>query len=417
MKNWTTLAAAALVCILLGLVLYLAIHRPARIAPSSGSASAQQGHSSGNRKPQSFRWSYHADGAIRSTPAIGPDDTVYISTYQILYAFEPNGTLKWKHVPGYSMTASPVVTAGGDIIIVGGCNLHRLNASGSVIWANELGESAPGKANENADISLEGVCSLRATPALHHDDVLVVGNSFGSIFTVNAATGGSINRFYGLSGSVYSSPVIAPGGNVVANEHKNVTSFDLSGRIQWKTRTTYSPHNSPAITGSGMIVTAAGDHKLHALDFGGGPLWEVAGDFTTSPVISNQGVVYVANDKAVHAIGPDGKEIWKVEIPRSHGIAIADDGTLYTGGKKGDQYCLWALNPDGTVKWSLPVDGPVQQSPAIGSDGTVYCGTNIDGNNVAGTIYAVREENGGLARGGWPKIYGTKANDGNVPAP
>uniref|UniRef100_UPI002AA8F7DD chitobiase/beta-hexosaminidase C-terminal domain-containing protein n=1 Tax=uncultured Methanobacterium sp. TaxID=176306 RepID=UPI002AA8F7DD len=52
-------------------------------------------------------------------------------------------------------------------------------------------------------------------------------------------------------------------------------------------------------------------------------------------------------------------------------------GTIYVGSRNG----LYALNRDGTIKWSYAT-GEIVGSPAIGRDGTLYVGT------ITGTFYA-----------------------------
>ena len=53
--------------------------------------------------------------------------------------------------------------------------------------------------------------------------------------------------------------------------------------------------------------------------------------------------------------------------------AIGSDGTVYVGSNDGK---LYAINPNGTQKWNYPTGGDVGSSPAIGSDGTLYVGSN-----------------------------------------
>jgi outer membrane protein assembly factor BamB len=36
---------------------------------------------------------------------------------------------------------------------------------------------------------------------------------------------------------------------------------------------------------------------------------------------------------------------------------------------------VYAINPDGTKKWSFTTGGPAVSAPAIGVDGTVYFGS------------------------------------------
>jgi hypothetical protein len=66
--------------------------------------------------------------------------------------------------------------------------------------------------------------------------------------------------------------------------------------------------------------------------------------------------------------------------------AIGSDGTVYVGSN--DSY-LYAINPDGTLKWKFETEGSVESSPAIGSDGTVYVGsrdTHLYAINPDGTL-------------------------------
>jgi len=53
--------------------------------------------------------------------------------------------------------------------------------------------------------------------------------------------------------------------------------------------------------------------------------------------------------------------------------AIAEDGTIYFGCMDG---YLYAINPDGSLKWTYTTYGDVLSSPAIGEDGTIYFGSS-----------------------------------------
>ncbi|HEC77975.1 MAG TPA: T9SS type A sorting domain-containing protein [candidate division WOR-3 bacterium] len=61
---------------------------------------------------------------------------------------------------------------------------------------------------------------------------------------------------------------------------------------------------------------------------------------------------------------------------------IGEDGTIYFGSQDGN---LYAINPDGTLKWTYGTNGAIQSSPAIGADGTIYIGSD-DGN-----LYAIED--------------------------
>ena len=70
-----------------------------------------------------------------------------------------------------------------------------------------------------------------------------------------------------------------------------------------------------------------------------------------------------------------------------------------------DNY-LYAIKPDGTLKWRYGTGGYVVSSPAIGPDGTVYVGS------WDGYLYAFQTLSFGLADSSWPKFRGNIRNTG-----
>lgn len=90
---------------------------------------------------------------------------------------------------------------------------------------------------------------------------------------------------------------------------------------------------------------------------------------------------------AARATGTDGDLIWKAYL--ESGIqgspAVGDDGTVYCGSSNGS---FFALNPDGTLKWRVRTAGVVSGSAAIGGDGTVYVPSQD------GYLYALAPDDG-----------------------
>jgi large repetitive protein len=52
--------------------------------------------------------------------------------------------------------------------------------------------------------------------------------------------------------------------------------------------------------------------------------------------------------------------------------AVDVDGTIYVGS---DDHNLYAVNPDGSLKWLFPAGPIVYSSPAVDVDGTIYFGS------------------------------------------
>jgi outer membrane protein assembly factor BamB len=63
--------------------------------------------------------------------------------------------------------------------------------------------------------------------------------------------------------------------------------------------------------------------------------------------------------------------------------AIGTDGTIYVGSEDGR---LYAINPNGSQKWSFTTGDRVYSSPAIGANGTIYVGS------TNGKLYAINPD-------------------------
>ena len=118
------------------------------------------------------------------------------------------------------------------------------------------------------------------------------------------------------------------------------------------TNTGQSTHNGPQTNNVRWIYTAGG-----ALN---------------SAIIGTDGTIYIGSDDTkLYAINPDGtlKWIYATGNAISGSAAIGADGTIYIGSS---DYKLYAINPNGTLKWSYKTGDQIWGSPAIGADGTIY---------------------------------------------
>ena len=118
-----------------------------------------------------------------------------------------------------------------------------------------------------------------------------------------------------------------------------------------------------------------------------------AGNILSSPSVAPDGTVYIgvevgATGSAVtagrlFALNPNGTAKWSTPFTATDWIdaspAIAGDGTIYVGCWNG---YLYAVNPNGSKKWELKLGSYISGSAALGADGTIYVGTG-DGNLCA----------------------------------
>ncbi len=97
-----------------------------------------------------------------------------------------------------------------------------------------------------------------------------------------------------------------------------------------------------------------------------------------SPVVAADGTIFVGStDGIFYALNPDGTVKWTNTDPLNFVVstaAIGSDGTLYFGS---NDNMIYAVNSvDGTTKWTYTTGGAVTSSPTVAADGTIYVGSD-----------------------------------------
>lgn len=192
----------------------------------------------------------------------------------------------------------------------------------------------------------------------------------------------------------------------IPNEDYGVYALDsVTGKLLWKYNTGESIVRSvPVVDAHGSIYFVL-DHRadssaklldeLVKLDVTGNFVWsfdinpslvpDETSKGSSSPAIGPDGTVYAAGD-ALYALDPDGSLKWSAGnspyVLRSP-PTVAPGGVIYLGAHN---YPLKAFDPvDGSVLWSIfgvPFDF-FFGAPVIGQDGTIYLGDD------SGVLYAV----------------------------
>jgi hypothetical protein len=121
----------------------------------------------------------------------------------------------------------------------------------------------------------------------------------------------------------------------------------------------------------------------------GQTLWErPLGGKAVRIEVADDGTVIVAQTyaggTALRAFGPDGTERWL--LPTEHlplWMAIGADGTLYfttpadvRGSAVVDPGLVWAVGPDGRLRWTYRGAQITMADPIVGGDGTIYVGAS-----------------------------------------
>jgi FOG: PKD repeat len=147
--------------------------------------------------------------------------------------------------------------------------------------------------------------------------------------------------------------------------------------------------SAPVLTADGTILYLASENSaaLYAVNATDGTIiWSCGcGAAMSSPVVGSDGTIYVTNRGGyLIAISSNGTLKWSYSTGAYNSIyssaVIGPDGTIYAGTWGG---ILYAFNPNGTLKWTYAAipgeyesDGSISGNIAVGSDGTIYYGTS-----------------------------------------
>ena len=316
----------------------------------------------------SFRWRYAAIGYVSSSPAVGPDGTVYVGV-QInqtpaagrVFAIKPDGKDKWQPfiTPDW-VDSSPAIGPDGTIYV--GCmdgKLYAIDSNGKQKWASK------------------SFSFIYSSPAIGSNDTIYVGAGDSALHAINT-TNGNERWSFPTGNWVDSSPAIAADGSIYFGSwDTNIYGVLSDGKEKWRFPTGGAVLSSPAIGSDGTVYAGSEDGRLYAIAADGTPKWKypTGGAIEASLVIGADGTIYIGSiDRFFYAINPDGTLKWKVSVGQAvvSSAAVRADGTIIFGA---DDYVLHALNSDGTPKWSYRTDDLVESSPVIAADGSIYVGS------------------------------------------
>jgi outer membrane protein assembly factor BamB len=311
--------------------------------------------------PGKLKWIFKTKGHIRSSPAIGPDGTIYIGSFdEKLYAIHPTSQQKWNFTTGGWVRSSPAIGADGTIYVGSDDRwFYAIHPNGTMKWRF---------------FTFMGIFS---SPVIGPNGTVYFG-SYDNRFYALYPNGTLKWKFVTLSG-ISSSPAIGPDGTIYfGSQDSNVYALNPDGTKKWAFTTGSQVRSSPAVGPDGTIYIGSDDHRLYAINPDGTEKWHFVQSniIDSSPAIDVTGTIYVGSfDGNLYAINPDGTKKWSFPTDSYISLsspAISADGTIFIGS---DDHKVYAVYPNGTEKWSFETEDWVASSPAIDSNGTVYVGS------------------------------------------
>ncbi len=341
-------------------------------------------------------WEYATVGSIMSSPAAASDGTIYfgsgatddaLKVENRVHAVNPNGTVKWTRAisSGASFdVSSPAVGPDGTVYIGGGDGLfYALNAATGVRKWRFIATTA-----------------LGASPAIAADGTIYFHDD-AKLYALTDNTTAAVSKWtFALNGTSYASPALAPDGTIyLGTTGGTFYALTPAGAQKWTFTADDDVYTTAAIGGDGTIYFGTLSGSFYALRPDGSQLWKWSAPgrtgISSSPALASDGTVYFATyDNHLYALQSDGTLRWAytaADQVRASSPAIGADGTIYFGDYDSQVY---AVNPDGTLKRTYATGQLVRSSPLLVNN-RLYVGSND------GKLYAL-DLGQGAASSAWP---------------
>jgi len=274
-------------------------------------------------------------------------------------------TLLWYYETNGEINSPPVIDDRGEIYFGSeDGSVYALKVDGTLKWSYDTGGG------------------VTAAPLASTLDRLYVGSKNSIFYCLNRSTGDTIWT-YQANDQIYSSATIDSSGRLFfADLDGQVYCLDSEfGTLHWQTTVGNRIYSTPAFSPNGSIIYVGGfDKNVYALDAAtGSVLWNYAtsGYILSSMAVDEDGVIYISSsDRKLYALNPDGSLKWSYTTGGAiwySSPALGTDNDVYIGS---DDNKLYSVNrSDGTLRWTYTTNGDIRNSPAVAANGYIYFGS------------------------------------------
>ena len=302
------------------------------------------------------------------------------------------GDILWQSKPiGGNLESTPAIDENGNIYVIGEGLLHSFNIDGTKRWETEVWA---------VDFN---------TPSVSSDNNTVYCGGSKGIFSIDTKTGNIKWQSSGFPAGFHSVPTISLDNSrlyigVGAERDEGDIFYCFSaedGAVIWEYTMIHEPYGfrgyigGAIVDGNNVIYLSSQHGWIVSLVDNGNSFTEnwackIGAEMRMPPSMDANGFLYVGDSEKglVHKVnsrtGEEVGENWPVSVNSQNNesgevftnIAIGNDGTVYANSE--DQR-LWAINPDGTVKWNNLHFEVWGSDPLIREDGKIIVAVQIDG--------------------------------------
>lgn len=267
-----------------------------------------------------------------------------------------------------------------DIVVVTGPDCTRAHnlANGAGSWTLGLGARGAGAAQVRGNQWL----------VPHIVPPQVAGDSSALALSVVLSIGGGLIRRDTLVqssqlDSLEFTPAVAANGDAImawsVGGAGQVVRIDTLGAVVGQTGLPAIPEGAASVGANGQILVGTRD-DLVALDSLGAALWSAnlpAGSRVSSPVLDNQGNIFVQTAVGLASYAPDdGAERWRVDSLGTGADTISHAPVVLLNDEivavcQGSLFLCWVDGATGEVIQVAPIGGMATATPAVADDGSV----------------------------------------------
>jgi len=297
----------------------------------------------------------------------------------------------WTYTTGGDIWSSPAIGQHGTIYFGSEDGyLYALHADGSLKWRFTTSSG------------------ILSAPALDNRGRIYIGSKDSCVYCIeDSVTYPRLNWTFHANGMI-SAPILVGNDGTVYARTSLLYAIDPAGNQKWTYHTHLGSQGGPALSLDGNTVYIETcdpppfEYAVAALNTNGSRKWlrnigSAPFDFSlTSPTVGSDRTIYFPTftAKTFFAINPDGTVKWSCNLPGEVmrcSAALGPGDTIYIGST---DHNLYAINPSGIIKWTYPTQAGISASPIIGSCGTIYfaSGDKLYALNPDGTMkweYAV----------------------------
>jgi outer membrane protein assembly factor BamB len=348
-------------------------------------------------------WSYDAYSPLLSSPSIGPDGTIYVGSESgTLYAVDANGIPRWTHPIGDPIYSSPAVSSNGDNIYVCSQNgiLYALASDGSESWNFEMDGPAelPSATFASPTIGADGTIYIAG---LYDPNLYALEPNNGSVkwsssFAFPVEPGNPDSEM--KSGLPFASPVVGADGTTYQTliYDSNLCAIEANdGTIKWSVD---------------LADPCSGWFEAYYYDLSQGEwpppyyqcdqissskirCYHISDSIWSEPALGPDGTIYVSfDDPYLRAVDPNGSIKWIVPIGNTGGftLAVGNDGLIYAAG---DDANLYVVDSNGIGLAEFHTDYWLSYPVIAGDDTIIVSGINDEAvltGDVNSTVWSIQ---------------------------